>query len=218
MTCRHLFSGAAAPGAHIGKPDMMSGTQGKKAAGNSKGWVSYLAEPSPAPPEISIGITSMSTIVDKVPYSETECIARQTNALATEPEPSSSIESRHTHDNGGGGDTSGGGDGGGGGGGGGPSLCGIAAMEKVFHFLEGPMHVLRASTACRRWHELACAGSVWRVKVEREGILDKAAAFKLEVPPLLLKGASLEHEAAAILAFYARVFALKVVRVRSRAA
>ena len=86
-------------------------------------------------------------------------------------------------------------------------------MEKVFHFLEGPGHVLSASTVCRRWHELACAGSVWRVKVEREGILDKAKAFEVEVPPLLLlEGASLEDEAAASLAFYARVFALKVVR------
>ena len=188
----------------------MSGTQGvKKAAGNSKGWVSYLAEPPPAPPEISIGITSMSTIVDKVPYSETECIARQTNALATEPEPSSSSESRCTHDDGGGGGDTGD-TGGGGGGGGGPSLCGIAVMEKVFHFLEGPMHVLRASTACRRWHELACAGSVWRVKVEREGILDKAKAFEIEVSPLVLEATSLEDEATASMAFYARVFALKV--------
>ena len=91
-------------------------------------------------------------------------------------------------------------------------LFGIAAVHKVFHFLEGPADVLRASTACRRWHELACAGSVWRVKVEREGILDKAKAFEIEVPSLVQEGTSqpLEDEATISMAFYARVFALKV--------
>ena len=118
---------------------------------------------------------------------------------------------------GGGGGGPGGGQGGGpggpggqGGGPGGPGLRGIAAMEKVFHFLEGPSHVLRASTVCRRWHELARAGSVWRVKVEREGILDKAAAFELEVPGLAAEGGLLEDEETASMAFYAQVFALKV--------
>ena len=57
-------------------------------------------------------------------------------------------------------------------------------MQRAFHFLEGPAEVLSASTACRRWRELACAGSVWRIKAEREGILDKAKAFEIEVPLL----------------------------------
>ena len=75
---------------------------------------------------------------------------------------------------------SGGGDASSGGGGGG--LHGITAVQKAFHFLDGPADVLSASTACRRWRELACAGSVWRVKVEREGILGEASAFEAEVP------------------------------------
>ena len=37
-----------------------------------------------------------------------------------------------------------------------------------------------------------------------------AGAFEIEVPPLVLEGASLEDEATASMAFYARVFALKV--------
>ena len=100
----------------------------------------------------------------------------------------------------------GGGGGSGGCGGGGGDLFGITAVEKVFHFLDGPVDVLSASTACRRWRELACAGSVWRVKVEREDILDKAAAFEVEVP----EDGLLEKEETAAMAFYARVFALKV--------
>ena len=99
----------------------------------------------------------------------------------------------------------------GGGGGGGAGLCGITTVEKVFHFLEGPAQVLRASTVCRRWHELACADSVWRVKVEREGISDKAKAFEVEAPPPAQEGALLEDEGTASMAFYARVFVLKVV-------
>ena len=82
-------------------------------------------------------------------------------------------------------------------------------MQKAFHFLEGPVDVLRVSTACRRWRELACAGSVWRVKAEREGILDKAAAFEVEVPPVP-EGGVLEDGGTATMAFYARVFVLKV--------
>ena len=141
---------------------------------------------------------------------------------ATEPGPSSSSSSKshrvHDDDDGGGGGSGGGGgggDGGGGagsgGGGGGAGLCGMTAVGKVFHFLEGPATVLRASTVCRRWHTLACAGSVWRVKLEREGILDKAKAFEIEVPPLVQEGAVLEDEDMASMAFYARVFALEVV-------
>ena len=75
--------------------------------------------------------------------------------------------------------------------------------------MEGPAHVLRASAVCCRWHELACAGSVWHAKLEREGILDKAKAFKIEVPPLVREGGLLGDEEMASMAFYARVFALK---------
>ena len=91
----------------------------------------------------------------------------------------------------------------------GGGLYGITAAQKAFLFLDGPADVLRASTACRRWRELAGAGSVWRVKAEREGILDKAAAFEVEVP-VVQEGGSLEDEEMATMAFYARVFVLKV--------
>ena len=90
----------------------------------------------------------------------------------------------------------------------------MSALEKVFHFLDGPAHVLRASTVCRRWHELACCSSVWRVKVEREGILDKAKAFEIDAPPVP-EGAWLEDDETSSMAFYARVFTLKVVVLRS---
>ena len=145
---------------------------------------------------------------------------------ATEPDPSSSSssssssKSRCIHGTGGGGGGGGGGaddagpdNAGGGTDAGGGGLYGMTAVGKVFHFLEGPAHVLRASAACRRWRELACAGSVtvWRVKLEREGILDKAKAFEIEVPPLVREGTLLEDEELASMAFYARVFALKVV-------
>ena len=43
----------------------------------------------------------------------------------------------------------------------------IVAVQKRFHFLSGPADVLNASTACRRWRELAFAGSVWQVNAER---------------------------------------------------
>ena len=124
---------------------------------------------------------------------------------AAEPDPPSPSspspsESHITH---------GGGGGGGGSGGGGGGLHGITAAQKAFHFLDGPADVLNASTACRRWRKLACAGSVWRAKAEREGILDKAEAFEVEVPAAA-EGGSLEDEGAASMAFYARVFMLKV--------
>ena len=81
--------------------------------------------------------------------------------------------------------------------------------------------VLRATTACRRWRELAGAGSVWQAKAEREGILDKAAAFEVESPAALdgaggggggAGGSASGHEegVGAWLAFYARVFAQEV--------
>ena len=34
--------------------------------------------------------------------------------------------------------------------------------QDAFHFLDGPADVLRASTASRRWRELACDDAVWR--------------------------------------------------------
>ena len=36
----------------------------------------------------------------------------------------------------------------------GGTLTGMAAVEHVFHFLDGPAEVLRASTASRRWRAL----------------------------------------------------------------
>ena len=78
-------------------------------------------------------------------------------------------------------------------------------MQKAFHFLQGPADVLSASTACRRWRELACAGLVWRVTAEREGIFDKAASFEVDDMPVEQEG-----DETAMMAFYARVFVLKV--------
>ena len=37
---------------------------------------------------------------------------------------------------------------------GGGTLTGMAAVERVFHFLDGPADVLSATTACRRWRAL----------------------------------------------------------------
>ena len=88
-------------------------------------------------------------------------------------------------------------------------LAAMAAVQNAFQFIKEPVDVLSASTACRRWRELACAGSVWRAKAEREGILDKAAAFEVEVPRVAEGGSALDEETASM-AFYARVFVLKV--------
>ena len=63
-----------------------------------------------------------------------------------------------------------------------PSLTGMAVVERVFHFLDGPADVLHAATACRRWHELATADSVWRVKARREGMVEKAGVFEVALP------------------------------------
>ena len=62
------------------------------------------------------------------------------------------------------------------------ALTGMAVVERVFHFLDGPVDVLRAATACRRWHELATADSVWRVKARREGMVEKAGVFEVALP------------------------------------
>ena len=88
-------------------------------------------------------------------------------------------------------------------------LAAMAAVQNAFQFIKEPVDVLSASTACRRWRELACAGSVWRDKAEREGIVDKAAAFEVEVPRVAEGGSALDEETASM-AFYARVFVLKV--------
>ena len=95
------------------------------------------------------------------------------------------------------------------------SLLGIAAVQRVFHFLDGPAEVLRAATACRRWHELATADSVWRVKARREGMVEKAGVFEVALPSVAGSSSSAaseeEDEAAGVgLAFYAAVFVLKV--------
>ena len=88
------------------------------------------------------------------------------------------------------------------------ALTGMAVVERVFHFLDGPADVLRAATACRRWHELATADSVWRVKAKREGMVEKAGVFEVALPSV---AAEEEDEAAGVgLAFYAEVFVLKV--------
>ena len=96
------------------------------------------------------------------------------------------------------------------------NLTGIGAVQHAFHFLDGPADVLRASTASRRWRELACGDAVWRAKAEREGIHEKAAAFGVSVPT----GDQGEDEdedededetrTRTRMAFFAEVFALKV--------
>ena len=119
------------------------------------------------------------------------------------------------------------------------ALTGMAVVERVFHFLDGPTDVLSAATACRRWHELATADSVWRVKAKREGMVEKAGVFEVALPSVaggegggggggsgdgggMSASSSASSSAAADeeeedkelagvgLAFYAQVFALKV--------
>ena len=103
----------------------------------------------------------------------------------------------------------------------GGTLTGMAAVEHVFHFLDGPADVLSAATACRRWRELACADSVWRAKFRREKLLEKARLFEVALPPVpggqggaaAAAAAVVRDELAGVgLAFYARVFTLKVAR------
>ena len=109
----------------------------------------------------------------------------------------------------------------GGSGGSGGTLTGLSAVEYVFHFLDGPAEVLRASTASRRWRALACADSVWRARFRREKLLEKARLFEVALPPVpggqggaaTAAAVVVRDEAAGVgLAFYARVFALKVAR------
>ena len=105
----------------------------------------------------------------------------------------------------------------------GGTLTGMAAVEHVFHFLDGPAEVLRASTASRRWHALACADSVWRARFRREKLLEKARLFEVALPPVpggqggaaAATAAVVRDELAGVgLAFYARVFTLKVPLAR----
>ena len=58
----------------------------------------------------------------------------------------------------------------------------MGAVQHAFHFLDGPADVLRASTASRRWRELACADVVWRRKAVREGMVEKAGVFEVALP------------------------------------
>ena len=62
------------------------------------------------------------------------------------------------------------------------SLTGMGAVQHAFHFLDGPADVLRASTASRRWRELACGDVVWRPKAVREGMVEKAGVFEVALP------------------------------------
>ena len=88
------------------------------------------------------------------------------------------------------------------------NLTGMAAVQGAFHFLHGPADVLAASTACRRWRAMACADAVWRAKLEREGMEEKAGVFEVALPSV---AAEEEDEAAGVgLAFYVQVFVLKV--------
>ena len=95
------------------------------------------------------------------------------------------------------------------------ALTGMAVVELAFHFLDGPADVLRAAAASRRWHELATADSVWRVKAKREGMVEKAGVFEVALPAAADGAAAAEEEedkelAGVGLAFYVQVFVLKV--------
>ena len=123
----------------------------------------------------------------------------------------------------------GGGNDGPGGGHGLGSLTGIGAVQHAFHFLDGPADVLRASTASRRWRELATADAVWRAKGVREGMVEKGGVFEVALPAAAAAGGgeggggasssssstatatSKQDELAGVgLAFYAQIYVLKV--------
>ena len=95
------------------------------------------------------------------------------------------------------------------------SLTGMGAVQHAFHFLDGPADVLRASTASRRWRELATADVVWRPKAVREGMVEKAGVFEVALPAAADGAAAADEEedkelAGVGLAFYSQVFVLKV--------
>ena len=117
------------------------------------------------------------------------------------------------------------GNGGTGGGHGLGSLTGIGAVQHAFHFLDGPAEVLRASTASRRWRELACADVVWRPKAVREGMVEKAGVFEVALPAAAAavaaggggsssssaaSGAKKDELAGVGLSFYSQIYVLKV--------
>ena len=106
-------------------------------------------------------------------------------------------------------------------------------VHHAFHFLHGPADVLLASTASRRWRELACADAVWRVKAVREGMVEKAGVFEVSLKGVGLTAAEgltkdcnissssssattterkEEDELAGVgLSFYAQIYVLKVL-------
>ena len=106
------------------------------------------------------------------------------------------------------------------------SLTGIGAVQHAFHFLDGPADVLRASTASRRWRELACGDVVWRPKAVREGMVEKAGVFEVALPAAVGSGgggggssssgsaestAAKKDELAGVgLSFYSQIYVLKV--------
>ena len=78
------------------------------------------------------------------------------------------------------------------------------------------------------WRGLACADSVWRARFRREKLVEKARLFEVALPAVPVRGgqgggeaaaasaaaALVKDEAAGVgLAFYARIFALKVVQI-----
>ena len=113
------------------------------------------------------------------------------------------------------------------------SLTGIGAVQHAFHFLDGPADVLRASTASRRWRELACADVVWRPKAVREGMVEKAGVFEVALPAAAAaaaaaatggeggssssaaSGAKKDELAGVGLAFYSQIYVLKVPTVHN---
>ena len=137
---------------------------------------------------------------------------------ATEPNPpsSSSSKSRCVHGAGGGGGVGVGGGGGGAHNGGG-GLFGMTALGRSSTFWKGR----HTSSALR----LCADGGASSPALARCGASSSSAraswtkrTFEIEVPPLVQEGVLLEDEEMASMAFYARVFALKVVRYKRCAA
>ena len=111
------------------------------------------------------------------------------------------------------------------------NLTGIGAVQHAFHFLDGPADVLRASTASRRWRELACGDVVWRPKAVREGMVEKAGVFEVALPAAAaaagdeggggggrsststITGAQKDELAGVGLSFYSQIYVLQVPTV-----
>ena len=110
------------------------------------------------------------------------------------------------------------------------SLTGMGAVQHAFHFLDGPADVLRASTASRRWRELATGDVVWRPKAVREGMVEKAGVFEVALPAAATaaeaaggggsssssdaSGAKKDELAGVGLSFYSQIYVLKVAIAR----